>query len=105
MVFVIAEDNTLSVCEDMESMQGEFEGIDVEDGVYMFFDEKGAALKAEFTVPNQRGRFWVLSGTYTLVPDPENKTSLEDLLTKPQVLERNRYFESIEDIKKFLSRY
>ena len=42
------------------------EGIDVEDGVWLFFAEDGSPLEARFERPNQRGSFSVVSGRYAL---------------------------------------
>ena len=41
------------------------EGLDVEDGIWLFFAEDGSPLEARFERPNRRGLFTV-SGTYTL---------------------------------------
>ena len=43
------------------------EGIDVEAGVWQFFDSCGAPLEAVFTQP-KTGRFLVASGKYRLRP-------------------------------------
>ncbi|MCV6623232.1 MAG: hypothetical protein OIF51_15935 [Cellvibrionaceae bacterium] len=45
-----------------------FEGVDVEDGIYLFWDTEGEPLQAQFISPNKRGLFSVVSGTYRLVP-------------------------------------
>jgi hypothetical protein len=42
------------------------EGIDVEQGVWLFFAEDGSPMQPVFTTPNQKGWFSVVSGTYTL---------------------------------------
>ncbi len=75
MIFVLDNARGLHVSSCAAELQGAFEGIDVENGVYRFFDEAGRPLIAEFTVPNQRGRSfgafrWVRSGTYRLLPNP-----------------------------------
>jgi hypothetical protein len=72
MIFVIADDNMLHVLNSETESQGEFEGIDVEEGIYRFFDETGAPLAAEFEKPNKKGKLfgifsWVVSGKYRLI--------------------------------------
>lgn len=42
------------------------EGIDVENGVWLFFDDCGFPLVPTFTTPNKRGSFSVASGIYQL---------------------------------------
>ena len=49
------------------------EGIDVEDGVWRFWDASGAPLKARFDVPNEKGRFCVASGRYHLEADQDGE--------------------------------
>ena len=45
------------------------EGVDVEDGVWLFFASDGRCLKPRFTRPNSRGAFGVASGHYVLESD------------------------------------
>ena len=48
ILFVVSEKNTLNVHSQDEDLQGEYEGIDVENGEYQFFDERGRPLKPIF---------------------------------------------------------
>lgn len=73
MIFVLNEDDVLYATDSEAELQGTFEGVDVEAGVYRFFDESGSPLVAEFIVHNKRGKIlgrvqWVRSGTYRLLP-------------------------------------
>jgi FkbM family methyltransferase len=43
------------------------EGLDVETGVWSFWNDAGAPLEPEFIVPSKRGLFSVQNGTYRLV--------------------------------------
>ena len=42
MIFALADDNMLSVHDSVDELQGACEGIDVENGIFQFFDKKGA---------------------------------------------------------------
>jgi hypothetical protein len=67
MIFAFAtDDRTLMVFASEAEATSYAEGIDVEDGVWLFFDECGAPLQAIFTTPNKRGSFLVQSGIYHL---------------------------------------
>jgi hypothetical protein len=44
------------------------EGIDVENGEWLFWSDLGEPLEPHFTVPNQRGMSSAVSGSYRLVP-------------------------------------
>jgi hypothetical protein len=67
MVFVLLTDeNTLVVYDDEASAIRSCEGIDVEDGVCLFFNDVGQPFEPVFDEPNQRGRFMVVSGRYHL---------------------------------------
>jgi hypothetical protein len=68
MIFALStDDRTLQVFNAEAEAIGYAEGIDVEAGVWRFFDSCGAPLEAVFTKPNT-GRFLVASGKYYLRP-------------------------------------
>ncbi len=83
------------------------EGIDVQSGVYKFYDDNGNALKPVSDVPAKQGKWWSLwsidSGVYHLEVDPE---SSEDPLwvsfLEISNLERNERFSSLEELKTFM---
>ena len=89
--------------------QGAFEGIDVEEGIYKFYDETGAPLKAEFVKPNKTGKIfgmfsWVASGSYRLVAaESADLPWLSDVLGTIAGLEKNSHFSSAEEVQKFLT--
>jgi hypothetical protein len=56
MIFVIADDNVLSVYDSELELQGACEGIFVEEGIFKFFGSSGQPLKASFYEPNQKGK-------------------------------------------------
>lgn len=51
MIFVFVEDGTLEVIEDLEEARRRYEGIDVESGVFRFYDENGCFLAPKFAKP------------------------------------------------------
>ena len=66
MVFALAtDDGGLIGFRDAREAEAYCEGLDVGDGVWLFFAEDGSPLEARFTRPNRRGAFTV-SGKYTL---------------------------------------
>lgn len=106
MIFVFIEDGTLDVINSLEDALREYEGIDVESGVFEFYDENGTYLKPVFSVPNkyESHLFGVIksveSGVYGLVPAPgECEESFENMLDDVQFLNKNRFFGSLEEIK------
>lgn len=72
MIFAAASDeNTLFVFASTTEAIAYCEGVDVEDGGWLFWDEDGNALRAEFLTPTHRGRLTVGGGTYHLVRAPD----------------------------------
>ena len=66
MVFALATDHGgLTAFPSAREAEAHCEGLDVGDGVWLFFAEDGSPLEARFERPNRRGLFTV-SGTYTL---------------------------------------
>ncbi len=98
-----ADDRTLHAFATEAEATAYAEGIDVEDGVWLFFDQRGAALEAVFTRPNERGKLIIRSGTYHLRPAASAQTE-----TLNQVLPRVTSFEgelaSLESVRQFLTK-
>lgn len=88
---------------------GAFEGVYVEEGIYKFFDEVGAPLKAEFVTPNTTRQIFgvltrVVSGNYRLVAaDSSTLPCLSDLLESIPALGKKSHFSSIEEVREFLT--
>ncbi|MDP5239425.1 hypothetical protein Q9Q94_07775 [Uliginosibacterium sp. 31-16] len=69
MIFALStDDKSLMVFASEVEATAYSEGIDVEDGVWLFFDDYDFPLAATFTTPNKCGSFSVTSGTYHLQP-------------------------------------
>ena len=100
MVFAFLEDGTLEVHAAATDAFREYEGIDVESGVY---------LEPRFTTPNRSGKWlgliqWVHSGTYELVPNPSAEADTFALaLYETSVLEPNPWFDSLDALKATLA--
>lgn len=103
MIFVLADDNVLHVVNSEIELQGAFEGVDVEEGEYKFFDEAGNPLTAEFVKPNKRGKIfgmfhWVISGTYRLNASQSGGPRLVDVLGSIGGLQANSRFSSLDEV-------
>jgi hypothetical protein len=110
LIIAIGEDGTLSVFDGISSVRRDCEGIDVESGVWDFFDAKGTPLKPVFHHPNLVKKF--LFGFFTsitssqkfdLVPDstaahPNLLTCLGDTTS----IEKNDHFSDVASIRTYL---
>ena len=109
MIFAFVEGGTLEIYGSTADAILQYEGIDAEDGNVVFYDERGVYLEPRFSIPNRRGGLlgfigWVKSGTYDLIPAPgADVDSFALALYETQVLEPNRWFASLEDLKAALS--
>jgi hypothetical protein len=65
MIIVFEGDQTVTVLPDVASVRLECEAVDVEDGLYRFFDEMGRPLVPRFIAPVERNS--LLFGTITTV--------------------------------------
>jgi hypothetical protein len=107
MILVFQDDRTLSVASDEASVYRNCEGVDVQSGVYRFYNESGNSLKVVFDVPVKQGKWWSLwsvdSGLYHLEVDL-NPTGepLWASFQQTAFLEPNEHFASLDDLKTFL---
>lgn len=106
MIFAAeTETRELLVFPSEKEATGYCEGLDVEAAIWLFWDEAGNPLEPEFSVPNKRGWFSVENGVYHLVPASENHHAvLPEALENIQALGTDKFFESIEDVRKHLTR-
>ena len=108
MIFVFAEDGSLEIIASLEEARRNYEGIDVESGVFQFFDDSGTYLEPQFTKPNRTGRFlgifkWVESGEFELVPSPRADEDIYAYLAETSELKPNPWFTELEWVRRFLT--
>ncbi len=105
MVFAEATDErSLSAFENASKAVAYCEGIDVEDGNWLFWDDSGSALEPVFSTPNRRGSFLVASGTYTLQPAASGRyPHLRDVLENIRTFEGRAPFDCKEGVLAHLS--
>jgi hypothetical protein len=103
-IFVFStDDRGLEVFESKEAAIAACEGIDVENGECLFWDEHGFSLEAVFSKPNKRGSFTVVSGVYDLRPFPEG-LELMEVLPNVVYVEGHGMFNSVAEIRQHLTR-
>jgi hypothetical protein len=108
MIIVFAEDQTVTVFPDMESVRAECEAIDVEEGSFRFFDELGRSLVPRFIAPVRRtsllfGIKLVGGGNFELDLDPQEQGSaFETSLANVVAIEPNRWFATIADLAHYV---
>ncbi|MCM3874196.1 MAG: hypothetical protein ND895_26200 [Pyrinomonadaceae bacterium] len=105
MIIVFADDQTVDVLADIASVRRECEAVDVEDGVYRFFDELGRRLVPRFIAPVERGPIIIGvftsigSGSFELELDPQDDgSSFETSLANVVAIEPNGRFTTIPDL-------
>ena len=104
MIFALStDDRTLQVFDSEAEAISYAEGIDVEDGVWAFFDDAGQALEPVFTKPNQRGRFVVSSGVYELRLAAPNTPPLQAKLSEVSAIGNVGKFKSVSEVEAWLA--
>lgn len=108
MILAFVEDGTLRLHRSEEEATAEYEGVDVESRVVMFYREDGVYLEPVFTEPNRYGRLlglisWSESGTYHLEPRPGTaEYPLWLALLEHPILEPGLGFGSMEELRRHL---
>jgi hypothetical protein len=109
MIIVFADDQTVSVLPDIESVWAECEAVDVESGEFQFFDELGRSLRPRFVAPVRRtpllfGIGLVGGGHFELDLDSEVQGSaFEKALENALAIEPNPWFETIADLRSYVA--
>jgi hypothetical protein len=109
MIIVFAEDQTVSVLPDIDSVCRECESVDVENGVYRFFDESGRHLLPHWpSFVERRSLFGEIKsvdgGRFDLELDPEDDgSSFEVSLSNVVAIDPNLTFETIEDLARYVA--
>lgn len=97
------DDGGLEVFRRKENAIVYCEGVDVENGEWVFWDEKSVNLKAKFSEPNINGLFFVSSGKYDLISFPEG-LGLQQFLSNVAYVEDRGMFSDIGEIRRQLTR-
>lgn len=104
MIFALStDDRTLQVFDSEAEAISYAEGIDVEDGIWLFFNEMGQALEPVFTKPNQRGSLVVASGVYELRLASLNTPPLQAKLSEVKAIGNVGRFKSVSEVKAWLA--
>ena len=109
MIFVFAEDATLSVAADIGEVRRMCEPIDVESSVFAFYDADGRPLTPRFTKPNRQtrllGRLWsVEQGEYTLeAAGASGHDPIAVALLETSTLEPNSWFVDLHSVRDYLA--
>jgi hypothetical protein len=96
MIVVVTEDGTVEVVDTVEDAQ-RYEAIDVENQVFVFYDEDGGCLRPRFTQPNRYRLFGLIleQGAYVLEPSVELDPEVDPLplaLAEAHSLKPNEHF-------------
>ena len=110
MIIVFAEDQTVAVLPDMDSVRRECEMVDVENGVYRFFDKSGRRLLPRWSIPVER-RFLLFRplesadcGSFELELDPhDDGSAFQASLANVVAIEPNTMFETIADLARHVA--
>ncbi len=110
LIFAIGEDGVLSVFDTISTVRRDCEGIDVESGVWEFFNSRGVPLRPVFHRPNivKNNTFWPFdsiasSQEFDLVTDVRNQDpTLLVCLARDIRLEKNNYFDDLDLVRKHL---
>jgi hypothetical protein len=109
-LFVFPNDTTLEICESLKDARREYEGIDIEAGVYTFFDFSGVPVKPVFTIPNAHSKFLGLipscsSGVFEFERDSTSQShDIASALSNAEHLTQNQIFETLDDVCDHLQR-
>ena len=104
MIVVVTEDGTVEVVDSVEDAQ-RYEAIDVENRVFVFYDEDGSWLRPRFTQPN-RYRFFGLileQGAYVLEPSGKLDPEVDPLpvaLAEAHSLKPNAHFPDLASMRR-----
>lgn len=103
MIFAAATDEmTLFVFATAEMAVSYCEGIDVEEGGWLFWDDAGMALRAEFITPNHRDGVRVGNGVYRLMPSA-SMPSLAKVIMEIRNIDTNPHYPTLAAVRAHLA--
>jgi len=102
-LFVFLDDTSIEICESLEDARRDYEGIDVESGVFSFFDFSGYPLKPVFTIPNRHSKFLGLirscsSGVFEFERESSLLHDIDLSLSKSEHLAKTERFGTLDDV-------
>jgi hypothetical protein len=97
MIFVFVEDGTLEVIEQFAEAQ-RYDSLDVESGVFVFYDADGTWLQPRFSVPEG----FELVRSEVLGPTVD---SFDVALGEASELKPNKHFQSLEAIRRHREKF
>jgi hypothetical protein len=110
MIFALDETGEISVLSDLAETRKHCEAIDVESGVWRFFDDDGRPLEAVFSRPNKVSKlFWIISsiepGEFLLKPAVAKSTPslLQALDATSAYMNDTSRFHTLEDLRAYLN--
>ena len=95
------DDRGLEVFPSREDAIAYCEGVDVENGLWVFWDQNGEGLSVEFTSPNQKSCYSVVSGAYVFKPFPA-AISLLEFSSSIGYVEGRGIFNTLDDVINYL---
>ena len=78
MILTLQNDGVLRVYTSVEDAVHDVEALDADETLRAVFNDSGETYAIRWIRPNERGRFTVANGSYTLVP--QNKRDIPALL-------------------------
>jgi hypothetical protein len=106
MIFAAETDErSLMVFPDADTAAAYCEGYAVEATVWVFWDDDGAPMQPEFTVPNKRGLFTAKNGIYHLVRAVgSGQPFLNDVLSQIRQVIGEFPFTNVRSVQDYLMR-
>lgn len=108
MILAFSNDGGLELHADNEEVVMHCEGIDVDSGIYAFYDDQGRALKPVFDIPVEtKSYLWffetVSGGTYHLELDTSGDAEhILFALLECNHLAPSQGYESLHEVKSYL---
>lgn len=106
MIFAAeTEERSLHVFPDAETAASYCDGLAVEATIWLFWDDDGAPMEPQFTIPNKRGLFTATNGLYHLVRGRGDKqTFLQEALEQIRQVVGEFPYTSVKAVQDHLSR-
>ena len=102
VIFAFGDDGGIEVFTSIDDAKRDWEPIDVESGIVVFYDDDGTWLKPDFIKPNKRQFFGIIltHGEYTLVREaaPPEVDPIDVALAEAVYIKPNAYFNSVDAI-------